>query len=37
VENCAYCEDYACDKLAKLFTEYQPAKDVLDEIRASGK
>jgi hypothetical protein len=37
VENCAYCEDYACGKLAKLFAEYQPAKDVLDGIRASGK
>lgn len=35
VENCAYCEEYACEKLSKLFNEYTPAKEVLDEIRAS--
>lgn len=35
VENCAHCEDYACEKLSKLFLEYKPAKQVLDEIRAS--
>ena len=35
VENCAYCEDYACKKLSKLFDEFKPAKEVLDEIRAS--
>ena len=37
VENCAYCEDYACDKLSKLFNEFKPAKEVLDEIRASAE
>lgn len=37
VENCAHCEDYACEKLSKLFNEYKPAKEVLDEIRASLK
>jgi len=35
VENCAYCEDYACDKLSKLFAEFKPAKEVLDGIRAA--
>lgn len=35
VENCAYCEEYACDKLSKLFEEYRPAREVLDEIRKS--
>lgn len=35
VETCAHCEDYACEKLATLFREYKPAKEVLDEIRAS--
>ncbi len=35
VENCAYCEDYACEKLSKFFDESKPAKEVLDEIRAS--
>ena len=37
VENCAYCQDYACDKLSKLFQEYKPAQEVLDKIRASRK
>jgi RecJ-like exonuclease len=37
VENCAYCGDYACEKLSKLFDEFGPAKEVLDEIRASPK
>jgi len=37
VENCAYCEDYACEKLSKLFKEFEPAKEKLDEIRASAK
>lgn len=37
VENCAFCEDYACEKLSKLFAEYRPAKEVLDEIKASRK
>jgi hypothetical protein len=35
VENCAYCEDYACEKLSKFFDEvkYQKPKKVLDTIR----
>ena len=35
VENCAHCEEYACEKLSKAFNEYKPAKEVLDDIRAS--
>jgi hypothetical protein len=35
VENCAHCDEYACGKLSKLFNEYEPAKEVLDEIRAT--
>ena len=34
VENCAYCDDYACETLAKLFEDYSPAKETLDEIRS---
>ena len=37
VENCAYCVEYACEKLSNLFNEYKPAKEVLDEIRISKK
>jgi len=35
VENCAHCEEYACERLSKFFDEYKPAKEVLDELRAS--
>jgi hypothetical protein len=35
LENCAHCSEYACEKLSKLFNEYEPAREVLDEIRAS--
>jgi len=37
VENCAYCEEYACEKLSKFFDEvkYQKPKKVLDTIRAA--
>ena len=36
LENCAYCEEYACEKLSIFFTKVRvPAKKVLDEIRAS--
>ena len=37
VENCAYCEEYACEKLSTLFNENKPAREVLDEIRASAE
>ncbi len=35
VKNCAYCDDYACDKLVKFFDMVPDAKSTLDEIRAS--
>lgn len=36
VTNCAYCKEYACEKLLKLLNEFEPeAKERLDEIRAS--
>lgn len=35
IENCAHCTEYACERLSKLLNEYTPAKEVLDEIRAS--
>jgi hypothetical protein len=34
VENCAYCEAYACEKLAGFFAMAPNARPVLDEIRA---
>ena len=33
VANCAYCEDYACDKLEKFFQMVPENKTTLDEIR----
>lgn len=33
VVNCAYCEDYACDKLEKFFKMAPENKTTLDEIR----
>ena len=33
VKNCAYCVDYPCEKLSKLFAEYSKAKETLDEVR----
>lgn len=33
IENCAYCEDYACDKLEKHFAQDPDAKVRLEEIR----
>ncbi|MDD5014196.1 MAG: DUF3795 domain-containing protein [Atribacterota bacterium] len=33
VKNCAYCDDYACEKLIKFFDMYPEAKTVLVEIR----
>ena len=36
VENCAYCDEYACEKLTKFFTTMMPAaKTALEEIRKS--
>jgi hypothetical protein len=33
VVNCAYCADYSCERLSKLFAGYSKAKETLDEIR----
>lgn len=33
VENCAFCDDYACEKLIKFFEMAPVAKDKLEEIR----
>ncbi len=33
IENCAYCKDYACDKLKKFFIDDPSAHARLDEIR----
>jgi hypothetical protein len=33
--NCAYCADYACEKLEGFFAHATGARAVLDEIRAS--
>ena len=35
VENCAYCDDYACDKLSDFFKTVPQAKRTLDAIRKS--
>ncbi len=34
VVNCAYCSEYACDKLEGFFAHAADARTVLDEIRA---
>ena len=33
VKNCAYCEEYACDKLSEFFKMAPMAKANLDDIR----
>ena len=33
VKNCAYCSDYACEKLTKFFDMAPEAKSTLSEIR----
>ena len=35
VKNCAYCAEYPCEKLEKLWNSFQvaQAKEILDEIR----
>jgi hypothetical protein len=33
VENCAHCDDYACDKLQEFFTKDPQSKERLDAIR----
>ena len=31
--NCAYCDDYACDRLSAFFSSVPDAKIILDNIR----
>ena len=33
VKNCAYCDEYACEKLTEFFKMAPDAKTTLDEIR----
>lgn len=33
LENCAHCDDYACEKLEKFFEMVPAAKDTLDGVR----
>jgi hypothetical protein len=35
VVNCAYCDDYACDKLTKFFANAPHAKASLEKLRKS--
>jgi hypothetical protein len=35
VENCAYCDDYGCEKLLKVFEMSADAKANLERIRAT--
>jgi hypothetical protein len=35
VENCAHCDDYACEKLTKFVEMVPAAKNTLDEIKRS--
>lgn len=34
IENCAYCADYPCEKLSKIFADYSKAKETLDNIKS---
>jgi len=31
--NCAYCPEYPCEKLSRLFSEYPKAKETLDGVQ----
>jgi hypothetical protein len=35
MENCAYCDDYGCEKLLKVFEMSEDAKTNLERIRAT--
>ncbi|MBN2829729.1 MAG: DUF3795 domain-containing protein [Candidatus Cloacimonetes bacterium] len=35
LQNCAYCDDYGCDKLTEFFGFVPEAKHNLDEVRAT--
>jgi hypothetical protein len=34
VENCAYCDEYACEKLKEFFVTEPDARERLDEIKS---
>jgi hypothetical protein len=34
VQNCAYCGDYPCEKLSRVFAGYSKAKETLDSIKS---
>ncbi len=36
VENCAYCDEYACEKLEKFFNTEPDAKERLDRIKSTS-
>jgi len=33
VENCAFCADYPCEEVSRVFAGYAKAKEILDGIR----
>jgi len=35
IENCAYCDEYSCQKFEKFFVTYPEAKSRLDVIRST--
>ena len=35
IDNCAYCDDYTCEALEKLFTTDPGARERLDKIRST--
>ncbi len=37
IKNCAYCDEYICEKLNKWFENVPNAKNILDEIRQTIK
>jgi hypothetical protein len=35
IENCAHCNEYACERLDRFFTDYPEAKSRLNVIRSA--
>lgn len=35
LKNCAYCDDYKCEKLSKLHEQAPQLKETLDQVRSS--
>jgi hypothetical protein len=33
LKNCAYCDDYKCEKISKLHEQAPKAKETLDQVR----